>query len=154
MKSVDKHRQVLHQTNQQILGLETDSAYRFEVWAWSVSADRHAQLSISLQSSRKSYLWGACCEKVKATALEAKSYKSLQLDRAPEYFFRRICSFTQKSLSISSDLTGPTSQFLNGMHEFSEPVLARMALLMHGSEPLSSPALANQNAGDWRVRRE
>ena len=32
-----------------------------------------------------------------------------------------------------SGLSGPTSQFLNGMHEFSELILVRMALLMDQS---------------------
>ena len=45
-----------------------------------------------------------------------------------------------------SGLSGPTSQFSNGTHEFSELVLARMALLMDQSRA-SSTALVGQSAG-------
>ena len=48
-------------------------------------------------------------------------------------------------------LTHPTSQFSNGTPELSEPVLARMVLLMPGLEPLSSLALVGQSAGIRRV---
>ena len=37
-----------------------------------------------------------------------------------------------------SGLSGPTSQFLNGMHEFSELVVARMVLLMDQSRSVLS----------------
>ena len=51
-----------------------------------------------------------------------------------------------------SGLSGPTSQFLNGTHEFSELVLARMALLMDQSRsvlPLRS-AKAREFGELWR----
>ena len=48
-----------------------------------------------------------------------------------------------------SNLAGPTSQFLNGMHEFSELVLAIMALLMDLSRSAGSPAPVGQSAGIW-----
>ena len=50
-----------------------------------------------------------------------------------------------------SDLTGLTSQLLNGLHKFSELVLARMALLMDQRALLSSFALVGQSIGIWRV---
>ena len=49
-----------------------------------------------------------------------------------------------------SGLAGLTIQFLNGTHELSELVLARIGPA-RGSEPLSSPALVGQSAGIWRV---
>ena len=52
-------------------------------------------------------------------------------------------------------LTGPTSQFLNGPHEFSDLVLARMALLMDQSRsvlPLQS-AKARKLGELWRENR-
>ena len=42
-------------------------------------------------------------------------------------------------LSGPSGLASPTSQFLNGMHEFSEPVLTRMSLLMDQSRSVLPP---------------
>ena len=46
-----------------------------------------------------------------------------------------------------SGLSGPTSQFLNGKHEFSELVLARMALLMDQSRSVF--LLRSPKAGEF-----
>ena len=53
-----------------------------------------------------------------------------------------------------SGLAGPTSQFLNGTHEFSELVLARMTLLVDQSRsvlPLQS-AKAREFGELWREK--
>ena len=53
-----------------------------------------------------------------------------------------------RSLSICPVLSGPTGQFLNGTHEFSELVLARMALLMAQSRAVLP--LGSAKAGEFR----
>ena len=61
----------------------------------------------------------------------------------------RKCAFCLENLCVStkvafhlSGLSGLTSQFLNGTHEFSELVLARMALLMDQSRSVLPLRLA------------
>ena len=76
-------------------------------------------------------------------------------------FLTNICDTKRKKIHFQSEvalhlfgLTGLTSQFLNGTHEFSELVLARMVLLMDESRsvlPLRS-AKAREFGELWREK--
>ena len=58
------------------------------------------------------------------------------------------CELTKKLPYVRS---APPSQFLNGTHKFSEPVLHGQNDLAHVSEPLSSPSTVGQNEVIWKV---
>ena len=48
-------------------------------------------------------------------------------------------------------LAGPTSQFLNGTHEFNLKTDSGQNVPAHGPQPLSYSAPVGQSAGIWRV---